>query len=79
MDIRCLFCDDPLGMRAIGSMVVVGNPVAPDAGVLCRRCTALPDRERQRRRDASMTRLLRSAISCDPPPLALPRSRPRWM
>ncbi len=79
MDIRCLFCDDPLGIRAVGGMVVVGNALAPDGGVLCRRCAALPDLERQRRRDAAMTRLLRSAIRCDAPPLTLPRSRARWV
>jgi hypothetical protein len=59
----CLLCGDPTGLRAIGAMVLVdeGNP--PEGAVVCRRCTALPEAEQERRRDAALLRRRERAAS----------------
>jgi len=58
MDLHCVLCDQPTGLRALGALVVTGNVEHPDGDVVCRRCRALPARDQQRLRDAAMTRML---------------------
>jgi hypothetical protein len=63
MDLRCVLCDTPTAVRAIGAFVATGNQDHPDGDILCRHCAALPASERQRLRDASMARMLAAATA----------------
>jgi len=63
MDLRCVLCNTPTGLRAIGAFVVTGDRDHPDGAIVCRRCAALTPAERQRLRDAAMARMLRAAVA----------------
>lgn len=59
MDTCCVLCNEPMGLRAIAALVVMGNVEHPEGGALCRRCAALPPEEQRRRRNLAMVRMLR--------------------
>jgi hypothetical protein len=58
MKTRCILCNEPISIRAIGAMMVTGNRERPDGEAVCRRCAALSPAERKTRRDHAMTRML---------------------
>ena len=70
MPTECVLCNRPTGLRAIGAMIVVGDPANPDGAVVCRACAALPADEQKRRRDVAMARMVafaRTPAPRDPP------------
>ncbi len=62
METRCVLCDEPMTLRAIGAMVLTGDVEHPDGDVLCRRCAALSPDEQKHRRDVAMARILREEM-----------------
>jgi hypothetical protein len=57
MSRECVFCGNVTGWRDVGAMIVLGGaPNRPQAGLICRRCTALPLDEQARRREAAIAR-----------------------
>ena len=58
MDTRCVLCDEPIGLRAIGAMVATGNVEHPDVEVVCRTCAARPERAQRQLREDAMVRMM---------------------
>jgi hypothetical protein len=56
MSRECVFCGNVTGWRDVGAMMVLGDPDRPIAGLVCRRCNALPLDEQARRKEAAMER-----------------------
>ena len=56
MSRECVFCGNVTGWCDVGAMIVIGDADQPLAGLVCRRCAALPTDEQARRREAAMDR-----------------------
>ena len=63
METRCILCDYPTPLRAIGAMVLTGNVEHGDGKVLCRRCVALAPEARKALRDQAMARMIQNDIA----------------
>ena len=56
MSRECVFCGNVTSWRDVGAMIVLGDADRPQAGLICRPCTALPIDEQARRREAAIAR-----------------------